>query len=519
MQRAKSMKKLVVAISFALFPALSFATTAPENEKYDVIVIGAGASGMPAALAAEQGGAKVLLLERGNALGASQFSRGLTGVDTQMQRERGKVATKDSVFKNMENYTHLLFNAKLGKLVVNESSNTIDWLNKYGANIYLPKENGQLAHVGEDKPVIYHQWNSNQAVAKLGEEFQKEGGTVMLKTTGRDLIKNADGSLGGVIAEREDGSRVELKGKSVIIATGGFLGNQAMLDEFGIVGHPMGWLYNDGSGIKMAWKFGADKKGENITEYHGSGITTPDNRESVLFPELEPLIRIPTLWVDPKGQRYYNEEHVYDNALVSNALVPVGGRGWVVYDQATIDHFMKNETGMVDSFANIRPYLNKKENKQAGPLPQLQDWLGKAVKEGSAVQGKTLEELAKNAGFDSNKFVAQVKDYNEYIKTGVDEQFGKSKTGLKYDVKKGPFYAVNVTSYNLTTIGGIKVNEKLEAVDTNENSIPGLYAVGNVAGGLYSDSYMLIEGLTAAFAVISGREAGKNAADYIKHTK
>ncbi|QUN07092.1 FAD-dependent oxidoreductase [Shewanella yunxiaonensis] len=514
------MKRLRITISSGLFLLVSplcFAAGAADVN-YDVIVVGAGASGMPAALAAEQGGAKVLLLERGNSIGASQFSRGMTGVDTKMQRERGMHVTKDYIFKMMEDYTHLLFNAKLGKLEVNESANTIDWLNKNGANIYLPKENGQLAHVGNE-PVIYHQWNSHDSIAALGKTFQKEGGTIMVKTTGRDLIKNADGSLGGVIAEREDGSKVELHGKAVIVATGGFLGNQKMLDEFGIVGHPMGWLYNDGSGIKMSWKFGAAKKGENITEYHGSGICTPDNRESVIFSDLEPLVRIPTLWVAPNGQRYFDEDKVYDNALVANALVPVGGRGWVIYDQATIDHFMTHETGMVDSFANIRPYLNKKADKQAGPLPQLQHFLDLAVKEQSAYKGNTLEDLAKAAGFDTPRFVQQVKDYNSYVKTGVDEQFGKSKKDLMYSVKKGPFYAVNVTAYNLTTIGGVKVNEKLEAIDTHNHPIPGLYAVGNIAGGLYSDSYMLIEGLTAGFATTSGRMAGINAAEWIKSQK
>ncbi|KFZ38952.1 hypothetical protein HR45_00685 [Shewanella mangrovi] len=518
MQRAKSMNKLVLAIGFALFPALSFAATAPEDQNYDIIVVGAGASGMPAALAAEQSGAKVLVLERGRAVGASQFSRGMTGVNTSMQKERGMDVTPQFIYKMMEGYTHQFFNSKLALLEVNNSASTIDWLNKNGADLHLPPENQQFAHVGNE-PIIYHMWNSNKSIAALAEKFQQEGGTVMVNTTGRDLIKNEDGTLGGVIAERADGTKVTLHGKAVIIATGGFLGNQKMLDEYGIVGHPMGWLYNDGSGIKMSWKYGAAKKGENITEYHGTGICTPDNRESVIFSDLEPLIRMPTLWVDPVGQRYANEEVVYDNALVANALVPFGGTGWVIYDQATIDHFKTHETGMHDAFAMIRPYLNKKASKQAGPLPQLQELLEQGVKEHSVYKGKTLKDLAAAVGFDDKKFEQQVSDYNGYVKTGVDNQYFKDKKYLLYPVKKGPFYAVNVTAYNLTTIGGIKVNEKLEAIDKHNKPIPGLYAVGNVAGGLYSDSYMLVEGLTAGFATTSGRMAGIYAADWIKSQK
>jgi len=491
-----------------------FAAKNPADVFYDVIVIGGGASGTSAALSAAQNGSNVLLIEKGREIGASQFSSGMMGVNTSLQKKYGMKITPMEVFHQMEDYTHLMFNARLARMAVEESATTIDWLMDNGAKIWLPVEPQQFAHDAAE-PIIYHMWNSHQGVSAIGKSFLKAGGTVMLRTTGKDLIKNTDGTIGGVVAETEDGKILRIKSKAVIIATGGFMGNKDMMEKAGIVGHPMGWLFNDGSGLKMAWKAGAAKYKDKVTQYHGTGIVTEDNKESIYFPKLESLIHIPLLWVDKSGQRYYNEDYVYDNALVSHALVSIGGTGYVVFDQAMVDYFKKHKTGMIDSFANIRQI----KGKQAGPLPNLEKDLNAAIAEKTVFKANTLEKLAEQVGFQKDNFVKQVNDYNGYVKTGVDKQFDKKSEHLVYSVKKGPFYAVKVTTYNLTTVSGIKVNEKLEAVDSEFNQIPGLYAVGNVAGGLYSDTYMTIEGLTCGFATTSGRMAGIHSSEYVKSLK
>ncbi|MCD8554770.1 FAD-dependent oxidoreductase [Seleniivibrio sp.] len=508
-------KTFLMSFVLLMVSSLCFAATGTVQQSYDVVVIGGGASGAAAALSAAQSGSKVLLIEKARELGASQFSSGMMGVNTSLQRARNMKITPLEVFKQMEDYTHLFFNARLARTTVEHSAETIDWLMKNGAKIWLPDMPQQFAHDAE-KPIIYHRWNSNQGVKAIGASFEKAGGTVLLRTTGSKILTDANGAVCGVEAVGDDGTKYSFKTKVAIVATGGFLGNQKMMDDMGIVGHPMGWLYNDGDGLKMAWDAGAAKYHETVTEYHGTGIVEKGtNKESVFMPKLESLIHVPILWLDKTGQRYYNEHHVYDNAYVANALVPVGGSGFVVFDQAMLNKFMTSKTGMIDSFANIRniPGL---EN---GPIPNLQKDLEAAMKEGIVFKGNTLEELAAKAGFHKDDFVKQVADYNRYVKTGVDEQFGKPKADLLYPVSKSPFYALEVTAYNLTTIGGIRVNEKLEAVDNDMNPVKGLYAVGNVAGGLYSDSYMTVEGLTAGFAVVSGKLAGENSSAYVKSLK
>lgn len=516
MFRKVLLRSCLVLLSLVMLSSFGYAGTrlTLDSFDYDVVVIGGGGSGACAALAAAQAGVKVLVVEKGRKLGgSSQFTKGMMGINTSLQKERNMHLEPKEIFKRMEDYTHLLFNARLGRMTVENSAETIEWLMANGVKLWLPGLPQQYAHDAQE-PIIYHMWDGHQGMAALQTAIEKAGGDVLVRAEGTKIYTNADGSMSGVRAETAAGEVYDIKAKAVIVATGGYIGNNEMLKEQGIVGHPMSWLANDGVGMKIAWEAGATKFKENVTEYHGTGIVDDNNRESVLFPRLEPLIHIPILWVDPTGQRYYNEDYVYDNALVSHALVSIGGQGLVVFDQATVDKFVVEKTGLTDSFAQIRALKDK--NGFNGPLPTLQQDLDAGIKEGIAFKGNTLEELADNAGFLKAEFLKQVKDYNGYVQNKDDKQFYKSAKSLKYQVSEGPFYALKVVTYNLTTIGGIKVNEKLEAVTPDFRPIKGLYAVGNVAGGLYSDSYMVIEGLTMGFASISGRVGGTHAAEFVK---
>ena len=505
-------KGFFVCLCVLLLGSLASAAITPDALDYDVVIIGGGGSGSCAALAAAQAGVKVLVIEKGRKLGgSSQFTKGMMGINTSLQKARNMRLTPKTIFKRMENYTHLLFNARLAKATVDNSADTIEWLLDNGVKLWLPGRPQQYAHDVQE-PIIYHMWDGQQGMAALQAAIEKAGADILLKAEARKIHTHADGSMRGVRAVTDQGVVYDIRAKAVIVATGGYIGNNKMMEANGIVGHPMGWLPSDGVGLKIAYEAGATRFKEEITQYHGTGIVTADNRESVLFPKLEPLIHIPILWVDPTGQRYYNEDHVYDNAFVSHALVSIGGQGLVVFDQAFVDTCMKGKIGLTDSFAQIRGI----KGGESGPLPTLQADLEAGIKEGIVYKGKTLEVLADQAGFLKEEFLGQVKQYNGYVKAKADKQFYKSAKSLRYPVRKAPFYALKVVTYNLSTMGGIKVNEKLEAVTPDFKAIKGLYAAGNVASGLYSDSYMTIEGLTMGFATISGRLAGQNSAAFVK---
>jgi fumarate reductase flavoprotein subunit len=118
---------------------------------------------------------------------------------------------------------------------------------------------------------------------------------------------------------------------------------------------------------------------------------------------------------------------------------------------------------------------------------------------------------------EASRLIRNINEYNEAVRTKKDP-FGKSAQSLVYPVSAGPFYAAKMQISNLGTLGGVRVNEKLQATDANLKPIPGLYAVGNIAAGFYGNitSYPPYEGLATGFAWNSGRIAGENAAGEVK---
>lgn len=137
------------------------------------------------------------------------------------------------------------------------------------------------------------------------------------------------------------------------------------------------------------------------------------------------------------------------------------------------------------------------------------------VKQGIIYKGNTLEELAEAAGMDSEKLISNIESYNEACETKNDV-YGKSAENLEYPVQNGPFYAAKMQISNLGTTGGVRVSENLEALDEELRPIPGLYVVGNDAGGFYGNitTYPPYEGLATGFAVNSGKIGGRTAAEY-----
>ena len=142
-----------------------------------------------------------------------------------------------------------------------------------------------------------------------------------------------------------------------------------------------------------------------------------------------------------------------------------------------------------------------------------------AVRLGVAFKADTLEELAQMAGFETKGFLSDVKAYNQAVSSGKDP-FGKPAEFLKFKVEKGPFYASRAKVVSLSTLGGVRVNDRFEALNSELKPIHGLYAVGNNANGFYSaPSYPPYQGLALGFAWNSGRIAGKEAAEYVKTAK
>ena len=489
----------------------------------DVVIVGAGASGSTAALAAVESGAKVLMVEKtGGIGGVSKFwAGGPFAIETDIQKEAGFDLKKEDALQTLIDYSHYISYAPLQKAIIWKSSDTIDWLTSYGVNFYANLETPQIAH--QDDPMKWQNYHWYEQFGKevaaldiVHEKLDEMGLDLRLNTTATNLIKNDNGEITGIIATKEDGSKLTVNAKAVVLGTGGFSGNAEMMEEAFHTPYIGAWGPTTGDGLKMAWDAGAAKWDMQSALLHGAGIVAGPNKGDIDISSspFNQITRSPLLWIDQSGNRFCidqsgnrfcNEEAVYDTAYTSNVGYSAGGIYYIVVDKATLDSYTNGKHLVMDPAVG-------------GPNMEPADFVELAeegVKQGSIFKGETLEELAANIGMDKDRLVANINEYNESIKTKEDP-YGKSASNLEFSVSEGPFYGVKMMISNLGTTGGVRVNEKLEATDIDLKPIPGLYVVGNDAGGYYGNvtAYPPYEGLATGFALNSGRIGGESAAEY-----
>ncbi len=467
----------------------------------DVVVIGAGASGSAAAYALVEQGVQVINIEKRHQTGGTgQFSEGIFAVESKIQRANNYVFTKDQAFILIMDYSHWRPNAKLVRAYIDKSASTIDWLQNIGVH---------FEKLTSNYPGGYYTWHiyegrGRAVIDALQKQFAAKGGKLMLETPATKLITDKNGRVTGVIAKNSDGDEVRINAKAVVIATGGFGSNKEMLKEYtrfpdvevlGIDGKV-------GDGLRMAWEAGAAKDGR---EFINMSYRPGPSKESTTN-QYAASAKQPHLWLNTKGERFTNEANIEQWPFAGNALENQGGVMFVVYDDNTRKHMV--EEGIDVGVGVMVPVATK--------LTNFEEDFKKGEAAGKAFKANSLKELAQKTGMDYETMKANIERYNEFCKVRHDGDFVKPSRYLN-PVEKGPFYAVKSVATSLGTLGGIKINEKMQAVNDKKEPIPGLYVVGNDAGGMYGDSYDLVmAGSTVGFAMNSGRIAAENITKEIK---
>ena len=220
------------------------------------------------------------------------------------------------------------------------------------------------------------------------------------------------------------------------------------------------------------------------------------------------------------------EDHGLGYALYGNAVFEQPNHiAWVLLDQTSMDKFKKGGLkALVDQYSEWKNSdkefyeFNEKmaaaESAKQAATPVDYTPLLKSVEGRDVMIADSIKELAKKMDVDAKTLQAEVKRYNELSKTG-DVDF-HNEPQYMYPLVKAPYYAVRFGARSLGTLGGVVVNENLQAVDQNQDPIPGLYTVGNDATGVWGNSYVEICGASLGFAFTSGMLAGENAAAFVK---
>ena len=496
------MKKILSLISFIIFSACNlYAADVVYN--VDVCVIGAGAGGTTAAVSAQEAGLTTVLLEKMPFTGgAGNFMEGSFAAESFMQKKAKIKLTKEEAYNRIMAYHHWKSNALLTKAFVNESAETIKWIWDHGVHFE------EVKSAFKENPIrTWHIYPTAGAyyIRTMVNTYLDNGGILLTETPGKQLLFDKDGNISGVLAQNSNGDLVQVNAKNVILATGGYANNIEMIVKYGgPESVPTGPEGRDGDGINMALSAGAALDGMGPLEVNGAMLIAPG--EAICNgnnAELRAMFRQSLLYVNQKGQRYFNEEITIDWPMASNAIARGGKYTYVVFDADTLKEFQT--TGYLNPCGN---WIKRKQ-----PMVRFDELFPENVDKGYAFEGATIEEAAKNAGMDPAELKKTAAMMTKFAKEGKDEQFGKDKHFLRA-VEKGPFYILKGQIHHLTTLGGAKVTDNLEVVDKDGKVIPGLYAVGHDAGGLYGDSYDLTigEGTSSAFAINSARLAVKDIA-------
>ena len=362
-----------------------------------------------------------------------------------------------------------------------------------------------------DSPRTYHviKGRGEALVKALTTRTKESGVDIRLATPVKRIVKQGE-RITGVIAEA-DGEEIQVGARAVIIASGGYANNKEWIKKYtgfdlGVNLMPVGNVDKTGDGIRMAWEAGAAEEGKSLLELYRAGPAGPDFN---LGNQIEFAVTQPDLWVNPRGERFCDESICFYDSSVGNANArSKEGYTWSIFDDGVIKRMLErgiDKNVAIDSMPGSKP---------AGIERELKAALERGSTEVFAAD--SIEGLAAKIGVDPAVLKTTVDEYNFYCEKKYDEQFAKDPRYL-WPINHPKYYAVKARTVFLGTMGGIKINEKTEVLNKKETAIPGLYAAGFDAGGMYGDSYPIkcSSGLASAFALNSGRIAGKNVLKFL----
>ena len=498
------------------------ATAEDSTVDADVVVVGAGGAGMTAAITAAGEGKSVVILESQSMVGGNSVraTGGMNAGKTvyQDENEFGESAGVEKTLKTAaEKYADNETITALAKTVseqwaayqanptgyfdsvelmeldtmiggkgINDpelvetlcanSADAIDWLDEHGITLHNVSSFGGASVKRIHRPVNAEGKTvsvGSYMIPLLEENCKKAGVQILLNTTANEILTDANGAAVGIKATGSTGETVTVNAKAVVLTTGGFGANLDMVVKY--KPELKGFMTTNapgiqGQGIEMAQAIGAATVDMDQIQIHP---TVEANTAALIT---EGLRGDGAILINEEGQRFIDEVGTRD--VVSAAeIAQTGSYSWLVVDQA-----------MVDASSVIQGYIKK----------------------GYTVTGATYEELGKAMGVDAAAFAETMDKWNGYVEAKNDPDFGR--TSFANPLNTAPYYAVKVTAGVHHTMGGLKINANTEVLNEKGEVIPGLFAAGEVTGGVHGANRL--GGNAVADFTVFGRIAGAAASDY-----
>ena len=467
----KDIKPLLIA------PAVTAAVKPPKDETVDVLVVGSGISGMVAGITAAEKGSNVLIIEKQGMLGAGDSMNISTGITAGGSRLIKQLGIENATAKDYADF--LVKQAATKKVPINEKNvrtyamrggELVDWLMDLGVP-FGRFQKDKWFHITKDGSAP-----GPHIVRALSKKIADDNINYRLNSQVVDLLMK-DGKVVGATVKTGAGS-YKVNAKAVVMATGGFSASHELVKKWAPewVGRPTtGAVSLTGDGILMAQKAGAQTVA--MQEIKANYLCHPlTARDGVSLTAITPY----NILINHEGKRFVDEGHASINFKSRAMMKQTGHEAYAIVDQTAMDN------------------LKLMRNYAAA---------------GYFVKANTVEELASKLKVDQKAFIKTMKDYMAACQAGKDPEFNRR---IQYPIAKAPFYAALVTPSMQSTYGGIKTDEKAQALNADNKPIAGLYAAGATSG---HEAYANEVGFAAIIGLVYGKIAGENAAAYAKAQK
>lgn len=445
-------------------------TCAPKN--YDVVVVGSGGAGLAAAIQAHDEGASVLIVEKMPTIGGNTIkaSAGMNAAETRFQRVKGIQDSKALFYAETLKGGGNKNNPELLRRFVENAPEAIEWLARRGIMLNDITTTGGMSidrtHRPRDGSAV-----GGYLISGLVRNVTKRGIDVMLDTAVDDILFS-DGEVSGVRLLTDENEAVTVQAKSVVVATGGFSANSAMvvkyrpdLEGFVTTNHKGA----TGGGIALLERIGAGTVDMGEIQIH------PTVEQNTSYLISESIRGGGAILVNQQGSRFYNEMSTRDK--VSAAIIALPEHfAYIVFDE------------------HVRA-----KNKASDEY----------IAKGLVTSASSPRALAAALGMDEQAFLATLERYNGFVEKQHDDDFGRT-TALRAPINEGPFHAIQIAPGVHHTMGGVTVNTQTEVLNTEHQVIPGAYAAGEVVGGIHGENR--IGGNAVADIIIFGTLAGHQAA-------
>lgn len=469
---------------------------------WDLIVVGAGTTGMPAAVFAAQRGARVLVIEQSGEIGGTlHLSAGqMSGAGTKLQARKGISDTPDEHFDDVMRISKNTADPTLVRLAVDNGAETIDWMLDNGLEILPDHPVRGLTHEPYSKDRYYWGPDGGRSVLRtLSKVFLAElvKGTITLhlETEVTGLVQERGGAVTGVTVRAKDGGETQYVAHNVLLASGGYCSDAALFEElnglplYGVAAHP----YALGTGIKLGQSVGGWERGK---ENYICSFTSVLEDDSIPSPVVARLILAPEFrqpWeiiVNADGRRFYREDEpsvdVREHALKEQPNL----RAWSIFD----DVILRESPDYVVNTAQ----------------PDAMRWPREKVIEAFDkyelfYKADSLNDLARQIGVDAKHLEATVAEYNAAL-SGTDPLRREHRPRA---IEKPPYYAIRVQGMSFTSVVGLAVDGNLRVIDKEKKPIVGLYAAGELLGTGQLMGKATVGGMLVMPAVTFGRLLGQ----------